>query len=348
MLLGGTGRQLANLVTYLAVEPGDNLTVVDTFDISESRPTPTISSPTSLTPTSIPLGNCSGSLTRGCYLDGLFPVLALSSTPAAYAFKKGLSIETSDGGPLHVDMSSATAHTDEGTQNIAAKNVPSNLDGFSPQYAYSEVANGVPFTQAQSAYFAGDSAVYSEPFTTHPSYPDFVQSEISITSGHSYWALARRTATPSGSETFDLSTLPPLLVSAGIEVGASTATIAWSTTGSIPGAAGSIVGFFGNYTSWTFVVPPGVSALHASATPQVLSTIVSDYYGTPIPNWSIAVISGSAIPDYKTLRTVAGPMVAMLPNPAYSGEPVAIDSVAMVPPLPDDGDVIISGYFQGS
>ncbi len=165
-VLGQTSSNYS-FVTYLAVEPGDTLTVLDTTDVSQysvdvTAPPPPPGSPQYI---NVYAGNCytSGTpttlrLATGCYGAGLFPLLVTaedqsSFAETAYTFAKGLSLAAvADGGFLTGDLSAATWNTDVGSQVVTATNVPPELiPGINVDLTlgFSEVANGVAALRLQ-------------------------------------------------------------------------------------------------------------------------------------------------------------------------------------------------------
>jgi hypothetical protein len=365
-----------SLVTYMGVQPGDDLTVLDTtnrYGVSVITPTqPTDGAPHTLY--NVQVGACGqGSaygqinlgLDPGCYGQGSFPALALGenlscSTPpcsTGYAFKKGnsLAVIPDGGNSPTVDLSSALWNTDVGTQNITGVNVPDALAGATGIASYTEFASGVGFTEWQRVTRIVPDGGVSKPFETHPQYPDFVQSEVDILvpSTHPlirpYYSVVRRTTTPSGSESLDMSKLPPLTATAAADFSTSSPSLSWLTTAPVTSSVGTIVTL--QFTSfnglkWTFVVPPGVTSIRAPNIPSEVATLFDLPSKTSFPpiSWYIATLTGTALADYAALRKAAGSMINLNFNPNSCDE----TGTLLGPILPANGDLVITGFLSFS
>ena len=358
-------------VTYMGVASGDVLKVLDPMQLAAVN----------VSVTNVPegaqdnvqqgsSGNCgdfnfpgatpfSYPLNPGCYSNGLYPLLVVANgdgTDLGYVFQNSNPLAALLGGPhagtLSIDLSEATLNTDESTQTIIAANAPAGIEDLGGVFlTYNEIANGVPNWLTQGADFGGDAGTASSTFTTHPSYPESVQSEVDIVpqfgdgmsftraTASPYWSVVRQTKTPSGSETLDLSNLPPMTSSAGVVSTGSTVSVAWTTSGPVTSSIGTLVFVQGSWGTWTFVVPPGVTAITSPPLPPSLAASL----GPNVFSYNIATLSGDAIPDYGTLRRTASSMVEMLSIQDGQNQNGGIPA----PPLPNAGDLTITGYEDG-
>ena len=366
------GQSPFEFVTYMGVEPGDALTVIDTTQAIGQYEQGLVSVNVTGLPDSfgsaegdVVVGNCDSGfgeglplsgpqLNLGCYLGGVFPLLLLQTggETNGYVVQNGNSLGPTllglaDGGTsvVNVDLSNATLNLDQGSQAVTAINLPPVAATSQIGISFSEIASGVLGTQHAyvDATGTGDAGSASYSFDTHPSYPDFVQSEVDLFAGQDstvgpYWSIVRRTDTASGSETLDFSNLPSLVPSADYLVTASNVSIAWTTTAPVPSSVGTMVGLFWNSGSWFFVVPPGTTRI-ASPTlpPSLVSALPQD---NPVRN--VALLSGDGLADYAALKKVAYTMM----NVGY-GEANTFNWLT-APALPLDGDMTITGFYEGS
>jgi hypothetical protein len=373
-------------VTYFGVQPGDDLTVLDTTDLSASSDVSVVTpaEPTDGAPYAyygVNVGSCSQTsvtgqvfmtLGPGCYGQGFFPALAVEQNQACmippclgvgYAFQKAASLATIPDGGMNptADLSSATWNTDIGTQTITGVNAPPSLASSSSILSYTEFADGVGFTErtVQPSFNVDGGVSVSAPFETHPQYPDFVQSEVDIlapasASGISlaspYYSVIRRTTKPSGSESLDLSKLPPLMVTAGADFSNTSPSLSWVTTGPVPSSVGTIVTlqFTSLGSKWTFIVPPGVTSIRAPNVPPAVLALLKlpSSASSPQISWNVATLSGGGLADYAALRKAAGTM-----NNVYFNYGSCDATGTLVGPiLPANGDLVITGFlsFDGS
>ncbi len=167
-----------------------------------------------------------------------------------------------------------------------------------------------------------------------------MQSEVDISPyssyrGQPYWSLVRRTTTASGSETFDLGHLPSLIADANLDYSTSTITVAWSQTAPIPSAVGTLVGIYTGSWTWNFVVPPGVTSI---VVPEALFSLGSS--GTNYWSYNVATVSGDGLADYAAMLKAAGSMMNV--TLGQNGN----NDFLMAPPLPNNGDLTITGFVS--
>jgi hypothetical protein len=223
-----------NLVTVQGVEPGDNLSLFDPSDTTESSATINVDSvpdggPGGTQSYVVSAGGCpldgysnaalplELGLTSNCESNGTFPVLVLAQAgPDAgyavigYTWQDGNTIPL-DGGMANVVMTGPweTATT---TQTITAENIPST--GL-PYSVYSELANNVATPSTEGLAGTGMSTV-AVTFAGHPAFATAVQNEVGQTSNgdglFAQTAIATRGPFVGDSGvTLDLSTALPLI-----------------------------------------------------------------------------------------------------------------------------------------
>jgi len=284
VLLGSAATSLA-IYTYVGVEPGDALSVVDptstasyiTATINALPPNPPAATATYLAY----IGTCltyfgqtpaSFYASPGCTGTGKFPLLVLAQgangpPSLGYSFQKDNAITDPDAGTASITVSGKWS-TNVGSWTIDASNVPA-------------LANIVSATFGEIASDVSHAITLVPPatFETHPGYADFVQSEISAVfpAGNSsdleLGAIATRAPAPAlgGSITMDFAQLLPAITSATTDFASDPArpTTSWKTAGPLASADGSFVRFewiqLGDGgqqtpTSWELVVPPAASS----------------------------------------------------------------------------------------
>ncbi len=354
-----TNQGKNDFVTYADVSPGDTLTVYDTDDFRYSDLSVQVNGTPDSTFQSGWVGDCDFNTNGsppylvypqpGCFLGGIFPVL-LVEPPNVYSFQKGNSLAGFTGTAISLDLSSGSVLTDGASEKVNAINPPAQLADLGVFLSYTEVANNVPYwAQFQNPLsFTGDGGTSaSAQFDTHPQYPDFVQTQAQIfalndSQNGPYWSVVKRSATPSASDTLDLSGLASVVAGANFVEYPDTGGIqvAWSTVGSISHAIGTLVRVTGGCGSWSFVVPPGATSVSAPRLPGYSGLFSGECEGG---NYDVAILSGSTIADYAHFKAVAGPMVDMMAVP----QPTNGCGGFSAPPLPTDGALTITGYQTG-
>ncbi len=353
VLLGSPTAPVA-LYTYVGVEPGDALAVIDpatyngsiavTLDAIPPKP------PNGAFAFTGAVGDCSTgfgqppaviSATPECYGADRFPVLVLAESsvgpPLGYTFSKDNLVDV-DAGTASVALAGSWL-TQTGTWNITASNPPANA--LSTSVAFDEVANKV----ARSAWQTPPGA-----FVTHPGYPDFVQSEadawfsVPNASDVAIGGIATRAPAPAlgGSASFDLTQLLPTITSTASDfvTAPPRPSVSWKATGSLTSADGSFVhvdwvqfaGGLQQSLSWDFVVPPGVTCVQAPSLPPEAAAWTPA--GTIFASTSPTVVTVDGLSGYARLRNVA-----VRPRPH-----VTATAPPFVPPLPQDGTVHLTMY----
>ena len=269
VLLGTPGTGSLAIYTYVGVEPGDALSVVDpgsyaaaTISVTALPPNP----PTAASYYLANIGSCgtyipqlpaSMSLGPGCIgPDGKFPVLVIasdaSSQTLAYAFRKDNTVGGLDAGSTTVALSGNWS-TQVGTWTIDTPNVPPAASYLTE--AFGELANGVSYAQHATAMVMGDAGAPPSSFETHPGYADAVQSEVSTLLPASNFndtellAIATRTAAPAqgGNATIDLAQLLPAITSATFDLTSDPVrpSVSWTSAGPLTSTDGTFVSLSG-------------------------------------------------------------------------------------------------------
>jgi hypothetical protein len=365
-----------SLVTIMAVEPGDSLTVLDTTAVT-TGPTETVDVPS--LPTGAP-GATTGYrvyATAVCDTDlstsfplvmnlepqcataaGLFPALAVADGPSgelAFFFQNGNNA-LPDGGPPEggvLDLTMSGTWTTSGTQTLTASNLPTTVlsEGV---LAFTEVAEGLPYTQASSINVT-DAGPVTQSFASHPGYPDFVQSEVNVLASNSdivsggetgNWqsmaAIATRTSTTSPAS-FDLSQLLPIVTAAGVGYDDPThPTVSWTTSAPVTTADAVIAVITWSGTTggtWTIVAPATTTLLQVPSLPTgntLGPPSTASYSQTPL----VILMDASFWSGYADARGgVSGVMALTNQNSDYAAQ-------AIVPPLPVDGTLNLSELNQ--
>jgi hypothetical protein len=359
-LLGSTDSP--QLVTVVGVQPGDVLTAVDSppspgevpeIDVNVTVPG---NPPAGAVDYIVRAGNCgaflegsSGDLeVNGCVNSASqFPLLAVatdeSSNTLQFASQKG-NVLLDGGSGTEVTMTGNWSNP--GAETIAVTGL---TDGDFPYATYTEVANSVPYSQTNYDLNDVDAGTQSGTFETHPGYPDFVQTEVSLQqvngSVASTTAIATRADAPSSSVAVDRSSLLPAITDASVDSTDPTRPSAtWSAAAPFTGATGSFVQMFWNdlpdggdtqFGVWTIVAPAGTATVQAPALPA------GDLVPSPTATWdgipTVAVVAGGAFADYTALRRTAGALASAINT----------NNQPLLPPLGTDGTLKISIAYEG-
>jgi hypothetical protein len=362
-LLGTT--DVPQLLTVVGVQPGDTLTAPDGAAVAVANQ---VGSDVLVTMHGSPPANTENYLVRSGYCNappssgpsvdldvsgctnraGQFPLLAVAlddgGAPLAYSFEKPNALGT-DGGPTSIVMTGAW--NPMGTETVSANGLSAS---DIPYLSYSQVAAGVSYGQTDYVPTAGDSGVSSTSFASHPLYPDFVQTELSVTqfSTQQYigtvTAIATRTATPSGSASFDAAGLLPVITSAGVDTtDPMRPTVAWTSTAPLTGAAGTIAEMIWYYEateqggSWTVVVPSSVTSAQMPVLPGAASNLVPGTNALLMAPTVIAIGRGDLV-DYAAFRRAAGQLLTEVPYGYYTSPAIG--------PLPSDGTMKMTMTYQ--
>jgi len=356
VLLGSAATTLA-IYTYVGVEPGDALAVVDptvagslvTAIVDALPPNPPAATATFLGH----IGTCTTYFGQTpaamyawpeCVNNGKFPLLVLaqggSGPPSlGYAFQKDNTITDPDAGTASITVSGNWSTT-VGTWTIDASNVPTSA---TVSASFAEIANGIPDALA---------GVPPASFETHPGYADFVQSEVvaSFPPGNiadvQMASIATRAPTPAldGNVTIDLGQLLPAITGASADFATDPArpTVSWKTGGSLASADGTFVRVDCMHTDdaalqtsvkWQLVVPPSATSVQVPALPPEADAWTSSgvgLYSTP------TVVTVDGLGGYAQLRKLA----ATVPPPDVTAK----TSPPFIPPLPKDGTVRLTLY----
>ena len=365
VMLGTPGSGSLALYTYVGVEPGDALSVVDPGSYGSATATLTAlppSPPPAASYFEAYVGSCGTSvaqlpatlyLSQGCVgLDGKFPLLVLASGTApsslAYAFAKDNELVGLDAGTTTLSLSGKWS-TQVGTWTIDAVNVPSSASSVNA--AFGEIANDISHAQLSTPASVPDAGAASS-FETHPGYADSVQSEVNVTfptgnfTDTEIAAIATRTAPPAldGQATIDLAQLLPAITGASVDFASDPPrpTISWKTAGSLVSADGTFVSFHwvqgqdGSVPAtitWQLVVPASATNVHVPALPPEANawTPSGAQLGGPP-----TVVTVDGLSGYARLRNLA----AALPPPNL----LANAQGPYVPPLRKDGTVRLTLY----
>jgi hypothetical protein len=338
------------LITVAGAQPGDTIPLFDptartsttlSLDLSLSSVSPPegtanysyivaddCSQPLASTETSIDLASsCIGP-------DGLFPVLVLATggggAVLGYSSRKDNPSQVDGGGALQVAVPGAFTTT-LGTVTVASLR---------------QIADGVPFTEAQSVVVQDDGTTQTI-FSLYPRYPDAIQAEVDLQEGASLLGIASREAVPalSGTDSFDLTELAPAITGTSIDVSSSVVapSATWTATGALAnGAAGMVVtirwsgqddGGNSQTGSWTLVVP----ATATNVVPPLLLDALSAYGPNLDSQWSnsvgAAAMGGSLAPNYDVFRAIVGGILN-----ARTG------NGALIPVLPAVGTLTVSAF----
>ena len=366
VMLGTPGSGSLALYTYVGVEPGDALSVVDPGSYGSASATLTALPPgpppaasyfeayAGSCGTYVPQLPATMSLSPGCVgPGGKFPLLVLARGTApsslAYAFAKDNALAPPDAGTTTLSLSGKWS-TQVGTWTIDAVDVPSSAGSVNA--AFGEIANEVSYAQLSAPATAPDAGAPSS-FETHPGYADSVQSEVNVTfptgnfTDTEIAAIATRTAPPAldGQATIDLAQLLPAITGASVDFVSDPPrpTVSWKTAGSLASADGTFVSFqwvqlqdggaAAAVITWQLVVPASATNVHVPALPPEASA------WTPSgaqPGGPPTVVTVDGLSGYARLRNLA----AALPPPNL----LVNAQGPYVPPLRKDGTVRLTLY----
>lgn len=181
---------------------------------------------------------------------------------------------------------------------------------------------GVPYGQESHGWSNGDpvpsfSFVPGTDFLVHRG-----SAYLSSTGTHARrvrWA--ERMLPPSGGIQVDLATLLPSIDTASVSGTQTAPALSWTSSSPLSGANGILATLVSSLSRWTFVLPPGSSAV---AAPVLPSSIASTLPVSPWQLLSLQAFASPAIGGYKPFRQraagVAGWVTAM-GSPEYRALP---------------------------
>ena len=355
------------LFTYMGVEPGDLLVVLDqTQPIDQEAqvtalpmpsPTGAIGYEMSAGPCRNGIGNLPGTLNLsqgtatpcvgigpvGTGFGAVFPFLVEayddSSSLVGFTFQKQTALASADDAglvtPALGNWLTGSALT---TQTLPVVNGPDAQEDI--QLSLSEVTDGVMFT-------TNNTGGTPNQVTTHVGYADWVQTEADTGNYMATVAVATRMAPPTadGSLPIDVSPLasaPQLTNLAGALDNPRQPIVSWTTSsGSLASMAGLVTttqwgaeidgGF--QRGSWTIVAPASSAVVQAPALPAAASAWAPQD-GANVNNVVVYGLQGSAIPNYAALRAAA-PLI-----PFQNG----CITTPVAPPLPAAGTVVVAVF----
>jgi hypothetical protein len=356
-----------NLVTVTGVQPGDQLTAIDTSQseaVVDFTLPPTPADAGQVGAYEVHAGVCSSfddgntgvlDLPSGCVgPQGTFPFLALAdgeSGPIAFLAQNNNAL-AADGGTTTLSPSGTWVQT-MGTEDVTVNDLPS--DSF-PIISYSEVASGLPFPSSDEEPETMDAG-FESTFSTHPGYPDFVQTEVQTQTagdGNSVMVLAVANrapaptiASPSGSVSFDGSEFLPTITDASIDTtDPIRPSVTWTPSSPLTAAVATFVSIQWNDQTdagdelsgtWTLVVPASQTTVRLPALPDAASASGPSVTSTwPVTNPTVAAAGGPGFISYAAVRATAAIVGAAL-NPF--NEPV-------IPPLLADGRAQLSMFVR--
>ena len=368
-VLGGPLRP--NLFTVTGVQPGEQLAAFDgpapeTASVDVTVPQVLDAGP--IDSYYVNAGNCETfadgnegvvQLDPACVGPAGFPLLVLAegeTGTVAYLSEKSNTLPADAGSTPAVTVAGDWQYS-TGTATVDVTNVP---ESAFPTLSYSEVANGVPYTNTDYEP-SFDDPTYESHFETHPGYPDFVQTEADlntsldddnafVTQAVANRADAPTSASPSPSVTFDDAEFPPNLTTAAVDASApSRPSVSWATSSAISGGVAAIVSLHWTSTddagdviggNWTIVTAaPGASpaSVQFPALPDAASAYAPGDGATwPDDNPTVAILAGPAAGTYDALRKTA----------AVVGSNLDPFNGAVVPPLPASGRAQVSLYYR--
>ncbi len=275
---------------------------------------------------------------------GQFPLLALArDSSGTIGFQYQKPIAATAGGT--VAMSGAWASIGTETVNVAGL---SQADY--PYVMYSEVASGIPYSQINLSPDAVDAGGVSASFDTHPGYADFIQTEVSVqqsSSGRgSVTAVATRATPPvtSGSASYDSSDLLPQITDATLDASDPTRpSVTWTAAASLSSAVGvftemSWTAFEDGGTeqsgTWTVVAPSDAAMVKVPVLPPSSLAPGADASWNDTP--TVGAVAGGGLVDYAALRSTVGSIAAQV-DPS---------SQPLIPPLAANGAMKITVSYQ--
>jgi hypothetical protein len=324
--IGYTDQNLIDhhdLLTYVGVEPGDNLIANVPADPAAVDPTLTIDVPANppqgTTTIDVYAGgecyaNAAGAtvdvpIYPGCRQGPTLAILALASDGTAftgYSFMKGVATPTMNG----TYNGLGAWQTSFNSFQLAVSNLDANDDRLRMQVL--QIADGQARDEARSPAPTGGAA--SATFQIIPSFADGLQSEAFvgyILAGRDHLrTISKRVAATATSEAFDLSQLLPHIDTITVdESTVSRPLVTWTAAASLAQTDGGIArlqwmedvdGATVNHT-WSFVLPPGTMSVRAPVLPSGLTSWAPAVAGTS-PDL-VGFVESTLISDYKQLRT---------------------------------------------
>ncbi len=348
-----------NAITFLAVQPGDLLVAYapssGAFDANiVSLPTlPTKLADGGVATYGWAAGFCSNSAYAGPPIDiyvnslctnplGQFPLLVtgydINGFPAAYTTSRN-NTASNEGGVGTIALADASWSTSLGTWTVDTINVPKATSQY-PNVLFSEVVGGVATPQQQGLDTSpGDGGSLPTTFATHPGFGDFVQTEVNWGTYSAFSVVATRSDAPApdGKVTMDLANALPLILTAASDFQKTPTrpTTSWSFESGTGGSAGTLVIVSWGQKStdagtvdstWTFVVPPGVTSLQAPELPPTATEWIPAFVYLN----NVSVYSADTTTNFST--TEFRELAPSLPfgNAFYYDQP-------FIPPLPANG-----------
>lgn len=357
--LGAAGSR--QLLTYLAVKPGDVLNVVERASRDVSITLAGSAPPSNGTVVVAGNLNCSTntlgtsvlvSLTPDCITGPTFPVLAtLDSDGTKYfSFKKGNAPSAS--GTTTVTGLSAWATGTTFALNVT--NAP-NIAQASVNAYLGQIASNQSAAQSPTSGFSLNGGAGSAFFSVAGGYADAYQGEVQYTSYQGSYqqvlSFSKRIAGGAGvtAQALDLApgVLPTLLTLVTSNVGGARPTITWTASASLATTDSGVVtlpflqpidaGY--DNVEWTFIVPPGTLSVTAPQLPAQLAAFQPGST-TILQPPSAAFFESDLIAGYDAVRQQA----------AASGlakVPVGSFSNAITPALPANGTLRITAITYG-
>ncbi len=342
------------LVTFVGVETGDVLKVLDTTSLARAPAVQTwdlTGVPTSMAPGGAPTyfqvyGPCATNsfplvqqptpaapMQGTCAWAGPFPILIAASQLGMYdeivplggfVFSK-TTVDPTDGGAFpRVSFGSApwiaTIPVTVELSNLGAVNDVQNVEANHYEYSV-----GYPFAdQVTQINTDVDAGTQTLSFPGYPGLADFVQTEASSNGGF----IARRDDTLASTVTLDFSQSLPRILSAGVDTLSSPGrpVVVWTPLASLASSAdGTYVTLnYGSWT-WTFLVPPGATRLQAPALPT--SDAAASAWA-PDPSWTffssgllVAAIDSDGVSGYAAFRAAG---TSLLPRSASQSAPLPV------------------------
>lgn len=312
-----------DLLTYVAVEPGDSLVANIPVAPTAVDPMLTVDVPVPLPQgtTNIDVyagGECYAqaentaqiAIYPGCRQGPTLAILALASDGSAftgYSFMKGVATPTMD-----ATYSGLGAwQTNFGTFQLAISNLDANDDRLRMQVL--QIADGQARDEARSPAPNGGAA--TQAFQTIPNFAEGLQSEAFvgyIQAGRDHLrTISKRVAPTATSEALDLSQLLPHIDTITLDESTlSRPLVTWTSTGSLAQTDGGIArlqwmedvdGGTVNHT-WSFVVPPGTMSVRGPVLPSGLTSWAPAVAGATTPEL-VGFVESTLVNDYKQLRT---------------------------------------------
>jgi hypothetical protein len=374
-LLGGAMSGY-ELVTFVGVEPGDTLAVVDIWN------TPDLDVKVTAVPPSPPAGTGSYAVSLGDSTGASFasppgevlasPTLGTDSfDPAGFSVllvaqdgaSSVLGYASAKGGPFLPDAGSSVSVAVGGNWMTSYGSVRVNAAGSAAQEPigltpYLDEISGGSSMYANSVSDvvvpdAGPFGTNTDTFATHLGYADSFQAGISIYNPTTAQLVVKQVSAPAAAAGISLDAAQMLPVLTAVTLDASdVARPAMSWTSASP--LSSIDGTFAQLAwktppdsgapltgLWTFVVPPAASSLKAPVLPASAAAWApapgAIFSGPSSYSPSVVAEETDLAPNYAAFRRLAS---ALLPKTGI------FPTAAQLPPiLPADGTLRISAYW---